>query len=331
MEAPNPRREAVDQGWVGERLDRFLASRIPQVSRSRLKELIEHGKVALDGKPVTHASRRLEAGQVAEVWLEPEAPARLVAEDLPLEVLFEDERLLVINKPAGLVVHPGAGNRSGTLVHALVGRPGMDFPEEEEAPGEDGPRMGLIHRLDKDTSGVLVVTKNPQAQERYARLFAERQTRKQYLAIVKGGPREDQGRIQTLYGRHPHNRLKFTGRVSHGKTAITEWRVLARGRLASVLEVGILTGRTHQIRVHCAEAGFPVLGDLLYGQPLQKPAERGSWSEFEVLFRLPRQALHAWKLSFPDPFTGEQRAFTAPLPADLDPALRLLGLPGLDT
>jgi len=303
----------------GARLDVVLAAALEDVSRARLKRLIEKGRVTVDDQPVTHASRRVAAGARVVVAVEPPEPSRVAAEDIPLDVLYEDGHIVVVNKPAGLVVHPGAGNRSGTLVNALMAHTALDFPDD------DSERAGLVHRLDKDTSGVLLVTKHPAALERYQRLFAERKADKTYLALVKGHPKADHGRIETLYGRHPFNRLKFTGKVARGKTAITEWKVAGRSRLATAMEVRILTGRTHQIRVHLAEMGFPVVGDLLYGQPLQRPSEVAAQVEYRALFDLKRQALHAWRLAFPDPYTGQRRTFEAPLPPDLAAAFALAG------
>ncbi len=304
----------------GARLDVVLSTALADVSRARLKRLIEKGRVTVGDDQVTHASRRVAAGAVLRVVVEPPEPSAVAAEAIPLDVLYEDEHLVVVNKPAGLVVHPGVGNRSGTLVNALMAHTPLDFPDEYTE------RVGLVHRLDKDTSGVMLVTKNLAAMERYARLFADRKADKTYLALVKGHPKADQGRLETLYGRHPFNRLKFTGKVQRGKTAITLWKAIGRSRLATAMEVRILTGRTHQIRVHLAESGFPVVADLLYGQPLQRPADPAAQDEYRVLFALGRQALHAWRLSFVDPYSGKQRTFEAPLPPDLARAFVLAGV-----
>jgi len=320
LPADDLRRVLVPPEAEGERLDRVLAGALPDVSRARLKRLIEKGRVAVDGQPVTHASRRVTAGARITCLVEPPEPLALEPEDIPVPILYEDAHIVVVAKPPGLVVHPGAGNPTGTLVNALLGRVAFAFPESAARE-----RLGLVHRLDKDTSGVMVVTKHPEALDRYSALFAERKTEKTYLALVKGLPRLDEGRIDTLYGRHPNNRLKYTSRVTRGKRAVTTWQVRGRGRLAAALEVGIETGRTHQIRVHLAESGHPVLGDSLYGQPLSVPADRLARPEFDRLFRLPRQALHAWRLAFTDPFSGQRRVFTAPLPDDLRPAFELLG------
>jgi 23S rRNA pseudouridine1911/1915/1917 synthase len=320
MEAATPRIVVVPLERDGDRLDRVLASALTDVSRSRIKQQIERGRVTLDEQAVTHASRRVRAGQTLRLHLEPLPPARLEAEDIPLEILHMDAHLVVVNKPAGLVVHPGAGNPRGTLVNALLAKVRLAFPDDQ------GERPGLIHRLDKDTSGVIAVTRHPDAQDRYSALFSARQVRKIYLAIVQGRPGIDRGVLDTFYGRHPGNRVKYSSRVTAGKRAITEYKVLARGRHASALAVRIKTGRTHQIRVHLADAGFPVVADSLYGRPLPRPHRYGADPEFQALFALPRQALHAWKLGFVDPFSDEAREFIAPIPDDLRPIVEILEL-----
>lgn len=313
------RRFRVPEAEKDLRLDIFLASSCEDISRSRLKKLIEKGRVTVDGLPVTHASRRISGGAKIELHLEPLAPPALEPEDIPLTFLYEDEHIVVVDKPAGLVVHPGAGHRHGTLIHAVLARTTLRFPEITE-------RAGLVHRLDKDTSGVLLVTKHPDALDRYSALFAERRTDKRYLAIVRGNPRDDHGHLDTLYGRHTFNRVKFSSKVAKGKRAVTDWRVLSRGRLATLLEVTIHTGRTHQIRVHLADLGHPVIGDLLYGQALPRPQRPAGLSEFEAIFRMSRQALHARSLAFVDPYSGRRRVFQAPVPPDMAAVCAALGV-----
>jgi 23S rRNA pseudouridine1911/1915/1917 synthase len=274
----------------GERLDQFL-TRVTQLSRSRAQALT----VTLNGKPAK-PSVRLKGGEHLE-WTAVEAvAARLEPQDLPLEILHEDRDLIAINKPAGLVVHPGAGNRDGTLVNALL-------HHVKDLAGVGGVlRPGIVHRLDKDTSGVMVVAKNDRALVGLQKAFASREVEKTYLALVHGHPAQE-GTFRTLYGRHPKNRLKFTGRVKRGKTAVTHWRVLARDDDTSKVEVTLETGRTHQIRVHFAEAGFPLLGDALYGR--------------RKTDRIARQALHAWRLAFIHPTRGKRLVLEAPVPHDL--------------
>ncbi len=273
----------------GERLDKFLAE-VSGLSRARVQTI----EVRLDGRPAKPATR-LKGGETLE-WTVPEpVAAKPVAQDLPIEVLHEDRDLIVLDKAAGIVVHPGAGNLDGTLVNALL----HHVKDLEGIGGELRP--GIVHRLDKDTTGVLVVAKNERALEKLQEQFASREVEKLYLALVRGAP-PDEGTFRSLYGRHPKNRLKFSGRVKRGKPAVTHWKVTKRFDDASRVEVVLETGRTHQIRVHFAEAGFPLLGDTLYGKKSDVIA---------------RQALHAWKLAFRHPRTGKLLKLTAPIPADL--------------
>jgi 23S rRNA pseudouridine1911/1915/1917 synthase len=276
----------------GERLDKFLAE-VSGLSRARVQTI----EVRLDGR-AAKPSTRLKGGETLE-WTVPEpVAAKPLAQDLPIEVLHEDRDLIAINKAAGVVVHPGAGNLDGTLVNALL----HHVKDLEGIGGELRP--GIVHRLDKDTTGVLVVAKNERALEKLQQQFASREVEKLYLALVRGAP-PDEGTFRTLYGRHPKNRLKFSGRVKRGKTAVTHWKVTKRFADASRVEVVLETGRTHQIRVHFAEGGFPLLGDTLYGKRSDVIA---------------RQALHAWKLAFRHPRTGKLLNLTAPIPADFESA-----------
>jgi 23S rRNA pseudouridine1911/1915/1917 synthase len=279
----------------GERLDVFL-TRVTGLSRARAQAL----DVRLNGAKVK-ASFRLRGGeQLAWEAVEPVA-AELTPQDLPLDVLYEDRDLIAINKPPGLVVHPGAGNRDGTVVNALL-------HHVKDLAGVGGVlRPGIVHRLDKDTSGVMVVAKNDRALDALQKAFASREVEKIYLALVVGQPAET-GTFSTLYGRHPKNRLKFSGRVKRGKTAVTHWRVVERRGPLSLVEVELETGRTHQIRVHFAEAGFPLLGDDLYG---------GRKAQTEAIGR---QALHAWKLGFSHPRTRKPVTLEAPVPRDFSAA-----------
>jgi 23S rRNA pseudouridine1911/1915/1917 synthase len=222
-----------------------------------------------------------------------------VPQALPLEILYEDRDLVAINKQPGMVVHPGAGNRDGTLVNALL-------HHVKDLSGVGGVlRPGIVHRLDKDTSGVMVVAKSADALEALHESFASREVEKVYLALVHGHPAKE-GTFRTLHGRHPKNRLKFTGRLKRGKTAVTHWRVLESLNDAAKVEVTLETGRTHQIRVHFAEAGFPLLGDTLYGRRKTNI--------------IARQALHAWRLAFIHPRSGSWVKLTAPVPMDFENA-----------
>jgi 23S rRNA pseudouridine1911/1915/1917 synthase len=234
----------------------------------------------------------------------PPAPAEPQAQDLPLRVLHEDADLLVLDKAAGMVVHPAAGHADGTLVNALLHR-------VKDLRGVGGQlRPGIVHRLDRDTSGCLVVAKHEQALRALQQAFAGRDVHKRYLAIVHGVPRAAQATIDTPYGRHPTQRKKFTGKLKAGKRAVTAYQVRERFPAAALLEVALHTGRTHQIRVHLAEAGHPLLGDALYGRRRTEA--------------IGRQALHAWKLDFPHPRTGARMAFEAPPPPDFAAALETL-------
>jgi len=298
-------RITVGPALRGERLDRAIASSLPELSRSRVQALLGAGRVQVDGKP-GRASLRLKGGETLSV---PEP------EDLPLSVLHEDRDLLVLDKPAGLVVHPAAGHARGTLVNALL----------HHVSGLSGVggvlRPGIVHRLDKETSGCLVVAKNHAALQALQRAFQDRTVEKTYLAIVHGHPPET-GRLETLHSRHPRDRKRFTGRTKTGKPAVTTWRVRSRLHGAALLEVGLETGRTHQIRVHLSEMGHPLLGDALYGGTRKVDVRVKA-----VQAQLGRQALHAWKLAFPHPRTGKVVRCEAPIPTDLRAAIESLERP----
>lgn len=282
------------------------------LSRARLKSLMEEGLLWVNGSSPRPAMR-LSGGEEVLLALPAPPPEQIEAEALPLVRLFEDAHLLVIDKQAGMVVHPGAGHSTGTLVNALLHHvPGI------EAVG--GPeRCGLVHRLDKDTSGCLVIAKTPAVFEALQEAFREREVDKRYLALVHGLPRPPVGDIQTLYGRHPVHRQRYTGRVQEGKPAHTRYRIRETFEAASLLEVDLLTGRTHQIRVHLSEAGHPLLADGLYGA-----GRRGKGRVPEAQGAVGRQALHAWQLSFAHPVGGQRLSFEAPIPADLEAALAVL-------
>jgi 23S rRNA pseudouridine1911/1915/1917 synthase len=292
----------------GERVDRLLAGRLPHLSRSRLQQLLREGSVTFSGRPVK-PSMRLDGDEVFEVVEPPAAPAAPAPEALPVSVLYEDADVVVLDKAAGMVVHPGAGHRQGTLVNALL----HHVVDLQGVGGELRP--GIVHRLDKDTSGVMVVAKTAQALAVLQRAFAARDVEKVYLAIVAGAP-PDAGTFRTLHGRHPVDRKRFTGRGAKGKPAVTHWVVKQRLEGAALVEVSLETGRTHQIRVHFSEAGYPLLGDPLYGSRASRQ-----------LTQSPRLALHALRLGFPHPRTGRRLSVTAPLPTDLEVALTRLAPP----
>ena len=292
---------------AGTRLDRCLSRLIPDSSRAYLQKLIKSGAVRCGGELCTVPRQPVPGGGRIEIEM-PEAEsydAAPAAEPFAFDILYEDDFLLVIDKPAGVVVHPAAGNPTGTIVNALLGR----YPEWSELFAGVGARPGIVHRLDKDTSGCLVVAKTPDAQFKLGTAFAERRTSKTYLALLCGEPLRKQGELAGMIGRHPVNRQKMALLERGGKEALTRYRVLASGELAgrrvSLAEVAIMTGRTHQIRVHMASIGNPVLGDGLYG------------GARNLEFPVPRQMLHAWRLSLPHPADGRMLSFESPIPADI--------------
>ena len=295
----------------GERLDQHLARLLPDLTRSRIQSLIEAGHVRVGDRP-GKVALRLKGGE--RILLEVPAPVAAIpqAEDLPVTLLHQDRDLVVVNKAAGMVVHPGAGHATGTLVNALLHL-------VKDLSGVGGElRPGIVHRLDKDTSGCLVVAKHERSLVALQAAFKTRAVEKTYLALVHGEPPEE-GRIDTLYGRHPVHRQRFTGKVKRGKSASTAFKVVERFEQAALMEVDLLTGRTHQIRVHLSEAGYPLLADGLYGA-----RRRAEGAPAEAARVLGRQGLHAWKLAFAHPRTQKPLAFEAPLPADLTAALAVL-------
>jgi 23S rRNA pseudouridine1911/1915/1917 synthase len=283
------------------RLDRFLATQLSGYSRARLQQLIRAGFVRRNGEPARPRDL-VRAGDDIKLTEPPVEKIDHQPEAIPLEILFEDNDLLVINKSAGLVVHPGAGHRGHTLVNALL----HHCPTLSGIGGKERP--GIVHRLDKETSGCLVVAKNDEAHRGLSAQFAARIVEKIYLALVAGRLRKSAGTIETSIGRHPVHRQRMSARSSRGRAAKTEYRVLRSSEDASLVECRLLTGRTHQIRVHLHHIGHPVLGDKVYPSKLAK--------------NYPRQMLHAWKLGFRHPHTSEWKTFTAPLPNDFADAMR---------
>jgi 23S rRNA pseudouridine1911/1915/1917 synthase len=288
---------------AGTRLDVFLAQAAGKLSRSGVQNLNRRGGIRVNGSP-EKSGYRLRSGDRIELDMPEAPPGGPEAEEIPLEVLYEDAHLVVIDKPAGMVVHPGAGNRRSTLVNALLAR----FPDLSGVGGIGRP--GIVHRLDKLTSGLIVVARTDEACQRLTRSFADRRVHKTYRAAVHGVLSDDAGTIDLGIGRHPRIRTRMAARADRGRSARSEYRVLERGRCFSLLEVVILTGRTHQIRVHLSAIGHPVVGDATYGQTLHRA----------FLRRYPepgRYFLHAARISLPHPATGETVAFEAPLPAEL--------------
>ena len=292
------------------RLDRLLADLVPALSRSRLKTLIETGRVSIAGETITEPGYRVKPGQRVTLVVPPPSDETPEAQAIPLAVAFEDDHLIVVDKPAGLVVHPAAGNPDRTLVNALVAHCGASLS------GIGGVRRpGIVHRLDKDTSGLLVAAKHDAAHRGLAAQFATRRLSRTYRAVVWGRPRPAQGRIEGAIGRDSRNRKRMAVRESGGKPAITHYRVLRPlDALCSLVECRLETGRTHQIRVHMAARGHPLVGDALYGGARRRRLDE-RWRE--ALALCPRQALHAAALGFVHPASGAELNFESPLPADM--------------
>jgi 23S rRNA pseudouridine1911/1915/1917 synthase len=282
-----------------ERLDKFLVSQLPEFSRSRLQGLIKDGCVSVNGRPARKAGQMLDWGAVLLITIPPAEPTALVAEQIPLDILFENEDLLVVNKPAGMVVHPAAGHSTGTLVHAALAH----APEMEGIGGEKRP--GVVHRLDKDTSGIILLAKNDTAHHWLQEQFRLRRVNKIYLALVDGKPSTSVGRIEAAIGRSPAHRKQMAVTTENkGREAVSEYRLLESFRRHTLLEVHPITGRTHQIRIHLAFIGCPVAGDTVYGRK-------------KSTIPLQRHFLHAASLSIALPGQAEPQRFEAPLPPEL--------------
>jgi len=302
----------------GERLDRALAAHL-DLPRHRVQRWIRDGRVLWNGAPAAKTGLSLAAGGIVEWTAPPTTDDRVRPETGDLALLFEDPHVVVIDKPAGLVVHPGAGRRAGTLVHRLLAR----YPEME---GVGGPgRPGVVHRLDRGTSGVLVVARTDEAYRGLSEAFASRAVDKRYLALVWGHPRGTEGRIDQPIGRHPVDRKRMAVRP-RGRAAATGWRHLADAGPVSALELALWTGRTHQIRVHVRSIGHPLVGDPVYGEARHR-ALRGPTAE--ALESFPRPALHAWSIAFAHPVGGALLRFEAPIPGDLVDLWRRCGGDGL--
>ncbi|RMF14510.1 MAG: RluA family pseudouridine synthase [Candidatus Dadabacteria bacterium] len=294
--------ELTDSG----RLDAVLAGALPDCSRSRLSRWIREGRVQIDGVAATRASQPVRAGMQVRIEWPPPAPP-VTGTPVPFTVLYEDDAILVIDKPAGLIVHPGDLNETGTLVHGLLHR----YPELANAFGDADPRRpGIVHRLDRGTSGVMVVARTEIARQKLATAFAERQVNKRYFAWVYGTAPES-GTWDQPIGRHPRDRKRFAV-VAAGKPAVSHFRRRWMRDGVSAIEVAIETGRTHQIRVHAAAARLPLLGDPVYGARAKPPAAFRDWAGSRN-----RPALHAHRLTFAHPVSGERVTFDAPLPDDL--------------
>lgn len=310
----------------GQRLDRFLALRLPALSRARLQALIEAGHVLAGGVPATECRRKVKAGETITLTL-PEAEAAAPAgENIPLDVVHEDKHLIVINKPAGLVVHPAQGHWTGTLVNALIAHCG------ESLSGIGGvKRPGIVHRLDKDTTGLMVVAKTDAAHQGLSEQFAahgrDGRLSRAYRAIIWGRPERPRGTISAPIARHATNRLKMAVRTG-GREAVTHYEVLEALPAAgepTLVDCHLETGRTHQIRVHMAHLGHPLLGDALYGKGFAATARKLTPAQQQALEAFGRQALHAWLLGFDHPVTAKPLHFEARLPADMQALIGALG------
>lgn len=313
MNDPDEQDEIIELGpatadEIRMRLDAWLAHRHPDLSRARWQELIKDGRVTFNGL-VRKASSTMQAGDIAEVLIPEPVSTEVVAEDIPLDILFEDQDLIVINKPPRLVVHPAPGHASGTLVNALL------FHCHDLAGIGGELRPGIVHRLDQDTSGVIVAAKNETAMNHLAAQFKDRATKKEYVAIVWGVPMHLNGTIETTIGRDPFNRKKMSARSPQGRDAVSHYNVVKSWKDFALLRITIETGRTHQIRVHLAHIKHPVVGDTVYG--IKRP---------EALpIPVERQLLHAWRLTLTHPRTGQPMTFEAPWPEDMKMLVTALG------
>ncbi len=298
---------AVSAGESGKRLDRYLSSQLPELSRTRVQALVDEGRVRVEGvarKP----SYRVATGETVQIEIPPAAPAQIVSEPIPLEILYEDEDVVVVNKPAGMTVHPGAGAETGTLAAALL----HHFGGLDRLSDIGGPlRPGIVHRLDKGTSGALIIARNNRAHRSLTGQFRERRIEKIYLALLRGRMKEDSGRIELPVARDLRRRTRMTARRREGRAARTDWRVRLRLPGFTLLSASLHTGRTHQLRVHFSALGHPVVGDTLYGAP-RLPHVGG-----RTLPPLGRYFLHAARLCFEHPRRGELIEVRAPLPPEL--------------
>ncbi len=318
---PAPFDIVAPKAAAGQRVDRFLADALGTLSRSRVKTLIEEGRASRDGIPLREPSESVREGARYMLTFPAPVAATPVAQAIPFPILYEDRDLIVLDKPAGLVVHPAPGNQDNTLVNALLAHCG------DALPGIGGEkRPGIVHRLDKDTSGVMVVAKTEQALAGLSAAFAARDLDRAYLALVWGMPAPATGEIEGAIGRDPRERKRMAVLARGGKPALTRYRTL-RAWFASVslLECRLATGRTHQIRVHLASRGHPVVGDPVYLRRVPAAAKGVPESQRRLLLDFPRQALHAARLGFAHPRTGQRLEFTTPPPADMAALLDAMG------
>jgi len=302
----------IESKFAGKRADVVLALFLSGHTRSQIKKLINDECVLVNGKPIK-ASKKFEGGECVEVTLPEPEPIEAVPEDIPLSILFEDDYIVVINKPAGMTVHPGAGVRRGTLVNAVLYRcSGLS--------GIGGKiRPGIVHRLDKDTSGVIVVAKNDEAHNSLVEQFKEREVKKTYMALVEGNIKKESGVFKSRIGRHPKNRIKMSSQSDVGRESVTFWTVEEKYGEATLVKVMPQTGRTHQIRVHFSENGHAILADKVY-----KAGKQKSHIINMAAKEVGRHALHAYKLGFTHPDSGEFLEFRAPIPEDINKAIKYI-------
>lgn len=310
-------RFVADRGQTVLRIDKFLADRIENASRNRIQQAAEAGKILVNGMIVKSNYKVKPLDTVTVVMDYPRREVEIIPEDIPLDIVFEDKDLLVIDKPAGLVVHPGHGNYSGTLINAVAWH-----LRDEPSFNCNDPRLGLVHRIDKETSGLLVVAKNPEAKSRLGYQFFHKTTQRKYVALVWGAVKEDGGRIEGNIGRDLRNRQLMTvfPEGDYGKPAVTHYRVLERLGYTTLVECRLETGRTHQIRVHMKHIGHVIFNDERYGgNIILKGNHFTKYKQFiQNCFEVcPRQALHAKTLGFTHPRSGEQMSFDSALPADM--------------
>lgn len=357
---PITRTITVTAGQTPERIDRFITHAVLRATRNKVQNAIDSGAVLVNGRP-TKANYRVRPGDIIVITLMKPPPIQLIPQDIPLDIVYEDADLLIVNKPAGMVTHPGYGNRDGTLVNAVLHHVGGMLPtageaevleDEEEAidgdeviegdesgspdvlpgglePDDDeglideegsGPRPGIVHRLDKETSGLMVVAKNADAQVFLARQFADRTAKREYWAIAWGVFEQDEGEIEGDIGRDTRDRKRFAVVRRGGKYALTRYRVIERYEFATLLALRLATGRTHQIRVHCAHLGHPIFGDPTYGGRVVVYPGLGARHRQRIanlLKLMPRQALHGRTLGITQPTTREWLEFDSDLPADM--------------
>lgn len=315
-------RVEVDKGQEPERIDKYLSVRMQHSSRNRIQKAADAGSIHVNGTPVKSNYKVRPEDVITLMLHQPKHDTSIVAEDIPLDIVYEDDQLMVINKPAGMVVHPGAGNFHGTLINAVAWHM-RDVPSFDA----NNPEVGLVHRIDKDTSGLLVVAKTPEAKTLLGKQFFRKTTHRSYIALVWANFVEEEGRIEGNIARDVRDRLRmavFPPDSETGKPAVTHWRVLERFGYTTLVECILETGRTHQIRAHMRHIGHPLFGDARYGGTEILRGQRSSTYKAFIqncLRICPRQALHARTLGFVHPTTGQQMDFTSPLPADLEQLL----------